>query len=701
MPDAARQSAADLLRRFDGLKPKSGGGYIAKCTAHEDRQASLSIDIRGGKMLLRCFAGCEASAVAAAAGLTLADLFLEDKPAARAPAVRLVVPTVDTLAAAKGLPVEVLRRYGVRNVADLSEFERAKHGIKTSEGVWIPYFNPDGSIAARTRVRTAHVAKDGSRWAGSLAAVVPYGLHDLADASEQGIVVVCEGESDYWSLRAMGAPALGMPGASTVNALKREYLAEPVKTIYVCQDADSAGQAFVSAVRELVTTWGLEVIPVRFPAGCKDANDFYKLAPATAADRFLALLGRAAVEDRPDPREFSTVGEIYRYTVPEHGIAFELDQMRRSWGDLVGELAVVREGVSDVFRGTCNVSNVERRQGVAQQIKRRAALPDVDWSALVEDFAVRCLRAEKQGAASVNLADVELPAAMPMLSVDGIVLDPSEPSCLFGDGGTGKSLLALYLAGTLANRGIRVAYIDGETNQVVQRRRLAALFGADLPRIEYVYMDRPLTYGVDRLTRIIREQGIQYAMLDSISFMCPEAEKAESVERFSAALRRLQIGTLALAHITKAGEENQKKPFGSTMWHNRFRVTWNIQRTDPDAAVTPIKAIGLWCRKYNDNEDERMPGPFGFEVARDASGRVRYRRVDLASVDGLAGKLPVWKQIEAALRSGPLTRVELNEQIEAPSLNAVDKALANGRKKGRFMQLPAGDWCLVMEQTRE
>ena len=60
-----------------GMKPrKSGRGWMARCPAHEDKSASLSVgEGRDGRVLLRCFAGCEVADVAAALGLEMIDLF--------------------------------------------------------------------------------------------------------------------------------------------------------------------------------------------------------------------------------------------------------------------------------------------------------------------------------------------------------------------------------------------------------------------------------------------------------------------------------------------------------------------------------------------------------------------------------------------------------------------------------------------------
>ena len=46
---------------------KAGGAWMACCPAHEDREPSLSItDAKGGKVLVRCHAGCDQRQVIAA-----------------------------------------------------------------------------------------------------------------------------------------------------------------------------------------------------------------------------------------------------------------------------------------------------------------------------------------------------------------------------------------------------------------------------------------------------------------------------------------------------------------------------------------------------------------------------------------------------------------------------------------------------------
>jgi hypothetical protein len=68
-------SADRLLDRLEGVKPNGPGRWLAKCPAHPDNSPSLSIRDADDRLLVHCFAGCEAHDIVAAVGLTLGDLF--------------------------------------------------------------------------------------------------------------------------------------------------------------------------------------------------------------------------------------------------------------------------------------------------------------------------------------------------------------------------------------------------------------------------------------------------------------------------------------------------------------------------------------------------------------------------------------------------------------------------------------------------
>jgi len=63
-----------LLDRLDGVRPKGPDSWMARCPAHPDRNPSLSVSVKDGRVLVHCFAGCHPDAVLAAVGLTWRDL---------------------------------------------------------------------------------------------------------------------------------------------------------------------------------------------------------------------------------------------------------------------------------------------------------------------------------------------------------------------------------------------------------------------------------------------------------------------------------------------------------------------------------------------------------------------------------------------------------------------------------------------------
>ena len=76
----------EVLQHFEGVTSNGSGQYMAKCPAHPDKKASLSISQgdKGG-IVLHCFAGCDNADILAAAGLTQDDIRAPkaDKPAGK------------------------------------------------------------------------------------------------------------------------------------------------------------------------------------------------------------------------------------------------------------------------------------------------------------------------------------------------------------------------------------------------------------------------------------------------------------------------------------------------------------------------------------------------------------------------------------------------------------------------------------------
>jgi hypothetical protein len=69
----------DLLSRLDGVKAR-GGGWVALCPGHRDRDPSLSIRDGDRGVLLHCWAGCDLSAITDNLGISISALFHDTFP---------------------------------------------------------------------------------------------------------------------------------------------------------------------------------------------------------------------------------------------------------------------------------------------------------------------------------------------------------------------------------------------------------------------------------------------------------------------------------------------------------------------------------------------------------------------------------------------------------------------------------------------
>lgn len=391
--------------------------------------------------------------------------------------------------------------------------------------------------------------------------------------------------------------------------------------------------------------------------------------------------------ERPNPRElareFTQRGENgYRLAFPGMGIAFEVDRLRRDRHELIGELSVTcllpgARTVNDTLSvADCNLSSARARTERAKLLAERAQTENLDWAGLVEEFAQRVLRAEREGRPAVDLRELPRPAADDAIEIEGLTLPRRHPAILFGDGGAAKSYTALWLAGRLAQSGIAVALFDWELAGEDHRERLERLFGGAMPQIFYARCEKPLVYEADRLTRIVRENEIQYAVYDSIAFACdgpPEA--AEVASRYFRAVRQINVGSLHVAHVNKSDNGDQK-PFGSAFWHNGARSTWFVKRAE-EGSDSDVISLGVFNRKANLGKIQK---PVGFSVTF-ADETTTFRRSDVADTPELAARLTVTQRMAYLLRRGSKTVTEIAEELEV-EVNTVTQTVNRSIRKG-------------------
>jgi len=206
-----------ILSRLEGVR-RSGGGWSARCPAHEDRRASLSIgEGDDGRALVHCHAGCTADAICAAVGLRVADL----------------MPTADTLptpskAKGNGKP-GIVATYDFRDEAGNVVFQVVR-------------FEPKDFRQRRPS------GKGGWTWSVKGVRVVPYRLPELLAEPARPVVVV-EGEKDCDNVARIGVLATcNAGGAGNWTAKHSAFLRG--RRVIVLPDNDDAGRNHAQQVAQ-------------------------------------------------------------------------------------------------------------------------------------------------------------------------------------------------------------------------------------------------------------------------------------------------------------------------------------------------------------------------------------------------------------------------------------------------------------------
>ena len=232
---------------------------ITHCPAHGDVKPSLNVkEGDGGKVLVKCFAGCTQEAVIGA----LQERGLWPQAGRGVDGVdqrKATGLTVAELAEAKGLDAGLLRDVGVRD---------GVAGRLRAPCADVPYLGVDGEVVAvRKRLRLTGEPRFIWRRGDHVA---PYGLWRLRDARTQGHVMIVEGESDAWTLWQAGIPALGVSGASTWKQEWARHL-NGIGEVYVWREPDSGGDTLTPKVAASLP----DVRIIEAPPEAKDSNEIW------------------------------------------------------------------------------------------------------------------------------------------------------------------------------------------------------------------------------------------------------------------------------------------------------------------------------------------------------------------------------------------------------------------------------------------
>jgi len=412
-------------------------------------------------------------------------------------------------------------------------------------------------------------------------------------------------------------------------------------------------------------------------------------------------------------REFAREGLGYVLRVPELTIEIAVDRLSRTRGELHGELSVAcglpgtRSADGHLHNARFNLSGGTTRGSLAKVLAKRANTDDVDWEDLLEDFCRRVMAAEREGDPIESVGALPIPVGEsyrvePLLPLDQVTI-------LYGDGGTGKSTLAVALSVSVQEgvalldrwtpRRAPILYLDWEAGRAsINRRVRGVAMGAHIPRvvtIDYLNCRRRgalYTFAED-VARMVDVRGYGMVVIDSVGMAAGTGGEGtdanESAIRLFGAFGFIGTTVLAIDHVNRADADTsnrRSRPYGSIYKSNLARATFELRRTK----TVQGSVLGLYHTKANDSE---LLPPQPISVAYGDQGEISYERLDAMPV-ALTTSLSLLDRITALLTRERMSSDDIADELDHEK-RKVEALLY--KYKSRFNRLPSGVWELLPE----
>jgi len=353
-------------------------------------------------------------------------------------------------------------------------------------------------------------------------------------------------------------------------------------------------------------------------------------------------------------------------------------------------------------------ANLLSTQTCSQLAKRLRLNLDVDWDTILTYVCTLSLQECRKGEPAVEIWPREGDTLKAEYLLEPI-LYLNQPTVMFGDYGSCKSLISLALAYIVqlplkdnllglttwenANPSLFLDYEDDQENfnkrWSALRRGFQEQVQAAMP-ILYRRMVSPLYDNVEQVQRLIYDNKIKFIIVDSLG---PAARgnlnDAEPAIRYYEALRSLRTTSLTLAHCAKDALSRNRTIFGSVFFTNLARAVWECKAEGEDPTIVSLKRT-----KANLSRREATLG-FSITVNEDTS-TITIEKGDLKDTS-LSGELPLALQIEhLLLREGPKTARQIAEAL-GKSENTIQVTLNRMEKKSKVVKLGGHLWAIKAE----
>ena len=371
--------------------------------------------------------------------------------------------------------------------------------------------------------------------------------------------------------------------------------------------------------------------------------------------------------------------------------------------DMNGHLVPGRE--PRVFRGRLGLLSRSGIKGCVDTLKRR--VPSEPWEDIIDDICDKALNNQRTRMRPKIVGLKEPERERPAYQVWPL-LPSRQPTIIYGQGGIGKSWLAVYLC-ALVDNGITVnglnadvgnsLYVDWETDRdTIEARAWAVKRGEpqidDAWGLRYQPAQGPLIDWIDTLAAYVVAEKFDLVVFDSVGLaLGGDANDAETVLAFFGALRQLEATTLLVDHMTKGPDAQERGAFGSVYKRNSARSLWEMRQSQ-NGEMT----MGLYHRKANNS---RLSPPFGLslEIVEDddyAIQSARFSRCDVTDDPDLAKGVSAPLRIMAALGHGALDLESICETLHDIPRATIEPNLSRMVKSGKLVKPDRGMFGLAV-----
>jgi len=343
----------------------------------------------------------------------------------------------------------------------------------------------------------------------------------------------------------------------------------------------------------------------------------------------------------------------------------------------------------------------------------RKKLDGVPWDTMIEAVCTEVTRYMERGDPTTELdTAIEYPPAEFLLWP--LVLY-KHPTILFGDPETTKSYISALLIYVISLQqsvlGLEarkpasgVLYLDWEGEAEALASRLSALrLGMEFPATKIAYRKgrRSLMDDYDQIKAEVRKRDVDFVVIDSLGPACGLSNLNDSQPpmEFFAALRRLDVSSLVLAHNAKNAPNSGRTIYGNLFFGALARSIWEVRRDTEDDAAESIE-VGLFHRKMNYGRRERPIG-FRFHFGAGATLVTQHEPKDIAAA---AGMLSLSKRILASLRqNGKMSVAQLAEELGAgqETIRVTLYRLRDRQRPPLVERYEKGMWAALTEKVSE